>query len=110
VGWDNIVRTGGDINNIKRIGLSTNSKNETNLLSEGKIEGLRTLCNGADGYDVIKKRIGAEHSFSIVIIDSTGTLNTVNCGPGTTGEIIASIKRLVAFDSGDYGEVIVQIW
>jgi len=107
--WDTLVGTAGE-NQIERIGLLDHSQNKTNLLSEQKMSGLDNLCNGDAGYDTVKSLIGAEHNFSIMLIDKTGPLGTIECSPTKLGENAASIRRLAAFDSGNYGELIVQVW
>ncbi len=112
--WDTLVGTPGE-SEIKRIGLLDHSQNKTNLLSEQKIIGLNTLCSSEDGYDKIKDLIGAEHDFSIILIEKPSELVKIDCGSTQSGENVASIRRLGVFDSdGDgeleYGELIVQAW
>lgn len=99
---------------IKRIGLSDHSKNKTNLLSEQKISKFNSSCDGGAGYDKIKNLIGANHNFSIMLIEKLSKIR-INCAPAELGENAALIKRLVVFDSDgdgelDYGELIVQVW
>jgi hypothetical protein len=94
---------------VIRIGFLDNSQNKTNLLSEQKILRFNSLCNGGAGYNNIKNLIGAQHDFSIIINDKTGSIGTIDCS-AKVGESAAVIKRLVTFDSGNYGELIVQVW
>jgi len=94
---------------IARIGLSDEAANVTNLVSEAKLSAMKQMCTGAAGYANVKALVGASHDFSLVRIGSDGAAETV-CGPGTTGDVRASMTRFVAFDTGDYGQIIVQMW
>lgn len=113
IDWDTLVGTAGE-SEIIHIGLLDHSQNKTNLLSEQKISGLNTLCSSAT-YDKIKDLIGAERDFSILLVEKPSELVRIDCGSTQSGETVASIRRLVVFDSGgdgelDYGELIVQAW
>jgi len=108
--WNTLVG-GASEANIKRIALLDQSENETNLLSTSKISGLNTLCLRANGYENVKRLVGAAHDFSILVINSTEAPKVlIDCKPSATGEVVASIKRLVAFGSGNFGEMVVQMW
>lgn len=110
--WALLVGTPSE-NQIERIGLLDHSQNKTNLLSEQKMNGLDSLCNGGAGYDTVKSLIGAEHDFSIMLIEKPSEVMKINeCKPAGLGEgeNVVLIKRLAAFDSGNYGELIVQVW
>jgi len=100
--WQTLAEGG-----IKRIGLSDESKNVTNLVSEAKLLKMEQMC-GAD-YAAVKRLVGGQHDFSLVRIDSSGVLETV-CWPGATGDVKASITRFVAFSTGDYGQIVLQMW
>lgn len=91
----------------KRIGLSDESKNVTNLVSEAKLLAMEQMC-GAD-YAAVKGLVGGQHDFSLVRIGSNGVPETV-CWPGATGDMKASITRFVAFSTGDYGKIVLQMW
>jgi len=106
--WQNLAGTGQQ-SRILRVGLSDETKNVTNLVSEIKLSKMTQMCSIAGGYATVKGMVGAKHDFSLVRIDSSGTADTI-CGPLVTGDVTASITRFVAFDSGDYGQLIVQIW
>ena len=112
--WDTLVGTPSE-NEIKRIGLLDHSQNKTNLLSEQKIAGLDTLCNGGAAYEKIKDLIGAEYDFSILLVEKPSELVKIDCGSTQSGETVASIRRLGVFDSGgdgelEYGELSVHSW
>jgi len=106
--WQNLAGTPQQ-SNIKRVGLSDESKNVTNLVSGTKLSKMKQMCVGAAGYATVKGMVGAKHDFSLMRIDSSGVADTI-CGPLATGDVTASITRFVAFDSGSYGQLIVQMW
>lgn len=93
---------------IGRIGLSDESANVTNLVSEEKLSAMKQMCAGG-GYDTVKRLVGAKHDFSLVRVGSAGASEEI-CGPGATGDVRASITRSVAFSTGDYGKLILQMW
>lgn len=97
--------SGGTVN---RVGLSDETKNVTNLVSDLKITRMEQMCVGALGYANVKALVGAQHDFSIVRINSSSQLERV-CN-GTIGDVKATITRLVAFTSGDYGKIVLQMW
>lgn len=94
---------------IARIGLSDETANVTNTVSEAKLSAMKQMCADSAGYASVKSLAGASHDFSLVRISSSGAAETV-CSPGATGDVRASITRFVAFDTGDYGQIIVQMW
>jgi len=94
---------------IKRIGLSDETKNVTNLVSEAKLQAMKTICIVNKEYAKVKALVGGQHDFSLVRIGSNGVPETV-CWPGATGDVKASITRFVAFSTGDYGKMILQMW
>jgi len=99
-----------DPSTAKRIGLSDDTQNRTNLLLKSKIN---NFCS--DGYDVVKERIGTDRDFSILILDKdTGTVFS-SCSPAIvpTTAINTIVKRIATYrDGSNYGyvEVIVQMW
>ena len=54
---------------IKRIGLSDENFNKTNLISLDKVQELHTQCNNPGGFDDIKKFLGLNKSFSIYVFN-----------------------------------------
>lgn len=94
---------------IRRIGLLDDSRNKTNLLSQNKVDALRSKCSN---YDNVKKWIDTENQFSLLIVDKTGIVQTVDCGPTVVTMRITNvtIRRTVAFNSGGYGELILNLW
>jgi len=95
----------------RRIGLSDHTRNKTNLMSINKIAVFNNTCVQG-GYDQIKNKIISNYDFSIYLKDlSTGAM-MISCQPA---QIVyratnISIRRIVAFNNGGYGEMIIQMW
>lgn len=105
INWDIIA---GD---IKRLGLSDQKLNKTNYISLNKITELNSLCSGNGYYDV-KRLLGSDYDFSILLKVKPSGEVLVNCYPP---EIIfrainVSIDRMVAIDDGRYGKLTLQMW
>ena len=96
------------VGSVKRIGLSDATANVTNLLNETKLSKMGQLCIAVDGYANVKSRVGAQHDFSLEYINSSGTF--YRCNPCVTCDVKASITRFVAFNTGDYGKIVLQMW
>jgi hypothetical protein len=94
--------------NVKRVGLSDETKNVTNLLNETKLSKMKQLCTGAAGYANVKSLVGAQHDFSLEYINSSGAFDI--CNPCVTCDVKASITRFVAFSTDNYGKMILQMW
>lgn len=97
------------INSPVGFGLSDITKNKTNLLSLNKIKNFG--CQSPSDYDAMKSSIDTDYQFSIVLTNSTGW-TLINC---TTSQPVAKatkseVRRIVAFDNLDYGELVVQMW
>ena len=101
--WDTL-----EIYQVDRIGLSDHSENKTNLLSEDKIVRLGAVCQGNGYYDV-KDLLGASYNYHISIKSVGDTFATVECGDYDKENVKSSITRLVAFDSGSFGNITVDI-
>lgn len=97
--------------NVKRIGLSSNL-NMTNLLSTVKISSLQSICNS--DYEKIRKSLGTEYFISIDLVNMTSGENEklIACTSpvSVTKKTKTSITRIVALDSGDLGELTLQLW
>jgi hypothetical protein len=110
VNWENV-----DENSIKRIGLSNESLNYTNFLSTKKILTLASLIGNPCsqlGYEKIKSWLGIQDSFSFSLINKTSGTTILSCSPEqrVARELVANISRVVAFDSGDYGILNLEVW
>jgi len=103
-----------DVASVKRIGLS-NEVNKTNYLSVVKIARLASLCPQV-GYDSSFPQlfgIDKKYQFSVIVKNITSGLPLADCHPSSiiaAKAINTSIKRVVTLDSGQYGEVTVQMW
>jgi len=109
VNWNSLI--GVSENQIKRIGLSDSSKSKTNFLSVDKINALRAKCPVGGYGNELKNWIDTEYQFSLILTDKTGGVPPLDCHPPQviSKRIKASIRRVVAFDSG-YGELVLQVW
>jgi hypothetical protein len=101
--------------NVKRIGLSSEITNKTNYLSVAKISTLASLCPQAGYSSSFRNNFGidSKYTFSIIVRNITSGLSLADCH--STLKIApkamnVSIKRVVTFDSGGYGEIVVQMW
>src|SRR4030042_873859 len=95
--------------NVKRIGLSSNL-NETNLLSNEKISALQSICN--TDYEKIRKLIGTEYYVSIELTNMTSGEKLIVCTSpiSVTKKTKVATTRIVALDSKDFGELVLQLW
>ena len=96
-----------------RIGLNDEMKNVTNVVSGQKIAQLQTQC--ASSYSNVKKWLGAEEDFVIVITlmnADTGNPDAVfTCRPTSvlSRTLNATIKRFAGLNSTHYAEIILQV-
>jgi len=99
---------------IKRLGLLDETRNETNYLSEEKINKLGNPATGdycIPTYDKVKEWLDSDYNFSLMLIERpSGTLR-IYCVPPRIikGPTNITIRRIVAFGSS-YGELIIQMW
>jgi hypothetical protein len=95
---------------ILRMGLSNETMNMTNYISLQKITAFNAYCNSPGGYDNIRNNISAVSSFAILLFDRTSGNLLINCNPPAlfSSSINTTIQRIVAIDSNDIGELIVQ--
>ena len=94
---------------VTSIGLSSNL-NDSNLLSVQKISAFNSLCGSS--YDNMRSIIDTEYQFSVTLTNISGGSSTlINCNSTTPMKTIrASVTRIVALDSGDVGELKVEMW
>lgn len=95
---------------IKRIGLSNENYNKTNLLSVSKINRLKNECE--NDYDKILDWLDTDYQISITMSSKNGAgFETFHCGPSevTIRTINVSVRRYFAFEEG-YGELVLQVW
>lgn len=98
------------VSGICRMGLSNENVNKTDYLSLQKITAFNNYCNAPGGYDNIRNNISAVSSFAILLFDHTSGNLLINCNPPAlfSSSINTTIRRIVAIDSNDIGELIVQ--
>lgn len=99
--------------NVKRLGLSDETKNLTNALSLTKINQIGdgiNLCK--PGYDNVRKWLASDYNFTMILTRKSSPEQVlINCRPTTfaVGGTNTTVRRIVSFDSS-YGELIVQMW
>lgn len=107
-----------DTSSVKRIGLSDENFNKTNLVSESKISKLKDLCMN---YEEMLEKIGVDEPISIFIFkvdEQTGErtlFDDFNCQPPitTVTRIKSKVTRITAYtDNGDVkmAEIIVEVF
>jgi hypothetical protein len=96
---------------VKRIGLSNENFNKTNYLSLTKITNFNLNC--PTNYETIRSKLGSQLDFSVILFERYPTdQKLIECKPPVTTirAINSTIRRIVYFDSGGYGELIIQMW
>lgn len=97
---------------IFRMGLSNESVNRTNYISLQKINAFNNYCSAPLGYNNIKRNISAVDNFAIFLFNRTASAGNIliSCQPiiPFSSPLNNTIRRIVAIDSGDIGELIVQ--
>jgi len=93
------------INQIKRIGLLNESINRTNVVSITKARVLDTICNS--NYQIFKQLLDLKNDINLIAYIGSNVL--VNC-TRPVGERVAKINRIISFDNGSYGELIIWLY
>lgn len=97
---------------ILRMGLSNENVNKTNYLSLQKIIAFDNYCKASGGYNNIKNNISSPGDFTVLLFNRTANSGNIliNCAPSfpLSTPLNNSIRRIVAIDSNDIGELIVQ--
>ena len=113
IDWEN-----QPVDSIKRLGLSDEDSNKTNLLSGLKVHDFFEICGpNSENFSTIQEKLALNKSFSVIFcnITSSGKRECQVCqspSPPKTA-INATIRRIVALNvSGDIrlAELIVQMW
>jgi len=102
-----------DVPNTKRLGLSDEIKNKTNILSASKITAFDSLCNSAGGYNKVLELLDIKDGFLTSFVDKSIEPNVVlmTClPPEAFAKLRVEINRTVAFGSGAFGELRVSMW
>ena len=97
---------------IFRMGLSNETVNKTDYISLQKITAFNAYCNSPGGYNNIRNNISSVNSFAVILFNRTANSGNIliNCNPPvmSSSSINTTIRRIVAIDSNDIGELIVQ--
>jgi hypothetical protein len=96
---------------VKRFGLSSNL-NKTNLLDINKIDAFNNSCNTS--YENVRSLIDTEYYFSINLNKTSGEKleKLIDCKPkiNVTKQMKVSLSRVVALDSNEFAELVIQVW
>jgi|YelNatPaOPRAMG01_1025707.scaffolds.fasta_scaffold64325_2 hypothetical protein len=97
---------------VKRIGLSDESMNKTNLLSTAKIRSFNNSCS--TNYQLVASQLGIteDYQFEVFVTDLTSNTLLASCSPPTriSRGKVAEVTRIAALDSGSYVRIIVMVW
>ena len=93
------------INQTKRIGLLNESINRTNVVSITKARVLDTICNS--NYQIFKQLLDLKNDINLIAYIGSNVL--ANC-THPVGERVAKINRIISFDNGSYGELIIWLY
>ena len=100
-----------DVPNAKRLGLSDETKNKTNLVSISKMAALDDLCKSESGYNRVLALLDINDGFLAQLIKKSEPPSSVTCLPADiSAKISANMTRIVAFDDGSFGELAVKVW
>lgn len=112
IDWENLA-----IGNIKRLGLSDENSNKTNLLSSSKVHRFFEICgSNSENFSTIQEKLALNQSFSVIFcnITSSGERECQVCqspNPPKTA-INTTIRRIVALNASGViklAELIVQM-
>jgi hypothetical protein len=68
------------------------------------------MCNS--DYENVRKLIDTEYYFSINMTDRVTGEKIIDCEPpvAVVNQMKISVSRIVAMDSGNFGELNIQLW
>jgi len=90
---------------IKRIGLLNESIGKSNVLSLIKISKANETCNL--NYQKFKQLLDLKNDISFVVYLNN---NVVASCTRSLGERVVKVNRIVAFDNGSYGELVIWLY
>jgi hypothetical protein len=92
-------------------GLSNEMLNKTNLLSSSKISSMNSTCTSL-GQQAIKSKIYTDLEMSMLIVDRTDGTPRLDCNApkNNTRGFSVTVRRIVAFDDGKFGDLTLQMW
>jgi hypothetical protein len=113
--WNTLV--GSNPGQIQRIGFSDQSVGNSNLVSLSKVSSLQTLCAN-QGHEFVREIVNTDFQFSVLVVDRDTDITQATCfAPATDSSgrpfgrgFVARTSRVFAFDNGNVGELIVQVW
>ncbi|OYT42123.1 MAG: hypothetical protein B6U78_02145 [Candidatus Aenigmarchaeota archaeon ex4484_224] len=99
-----------NLDNVERIGLNNQNKNQTNFISIEKIQKLNQSCQN-NGYQFVKEKIGLEKEYEMKILIKflNGSL-LVNCSLPKIEKNFAKEKiERIAYTSQGYVKICVEV-
>jgi hypothetical protein len=93
------------LDQIKRIGLLNESIGKSNVLSLIKISKASEICNL--NYQKFKQLLDLKNDISFVVYLNN---NVVASCTRPFGERVVKVNRIVAFDNGSYGELVIWLY
>jgi hypothetical protein len=93
------------LDQIKRIGLLNESIGKSNVLSFIKISKANEICNL--NYQKFKQLLDLKNDISFVVYLNNNIV--VSC-TRSFGERVAKVNRIVVFDNGSYGELVIWLY
>jgi hypothetical protein len=93
------------LDQIKRIGLLNESIGKSNVLSLVKVSKASETCNL--NYQKLKQILDLKNDISFVVYLNN---NVVASCTRPFGERVAKVNRIVAFDNGSYGELVIWLY
>lgn len=98
-----------DIPNAKRLGLSDDAANKTNLIADVKLIAFRGLCNS--NYNRVVELLDIKDGFLATVVKIKDPPERFECLPDeVSARIRAEITRIVAFNDGSFGNLTVSVW
>jgi hypothetical protein len=93
------------LDQIKRVGLLNESIGKSNVLSLTKISKADEICNS--NYQKFKQLLDLKNDISFVVYLNN---NIVASCTRPFGERVVKVNRIVAFDNGSYGELVIWLY
>ena len=98
-----------DVANAKRLGLSDETRNKTNIISTSKATAFNSLCTS--NYNRALELLDIKDGFLASLVKIKQPPDQFQCLPSqVSAKIRAEVRRIVAFDDGTYGNLTVSMW
>jgi hypothetical protein len=96
------------LDQIKRIGFLNESIGKSNVLSLIKISKANEICNSNNlNYQKFKQLLDLKNDISFIVYLNN---NVVASCVHPFGERVVKVNRIVAFDNGSYGELVIWLY